>query len=165
MMFGSAVRLMTSGAVMSNTVKLVVSVLFKLPLVSFARIVTLYNPGMSVSSGTKAKLKISPARLVMVNILLVALGKVMLASTVSTFVVISVTLAVMLTVCVWLILSGNAVTLITCGATVSMVTFCSSVKLLLPALSNAVALKKNKPSGNPLKLMKLGLLLVVLELI
>ena len=41
MMFGSAVRLMTSGAVMSNTVKLVVSVLFKLPLVSFAMMVTL----------------------------------------------------------------------------------------------------------------------------
>ncbi len=97
--------------------------------------------------------------------MLVPLGKVMFASTVSTFVGMSVTLAVMLRVCVWLTLSGKAVTLITSGATVSMVTFLNSVKLLFPALSNAVALKKNKPSGNPLKLMKLGLLLVVLELI
>jgi len=39
---------------------------------------------MSVSSGVKVKLKISPAKLVIVNILLVALGKVMFASTVST---------------------------------------------------------------------------------
>jgi len=101
----------------------------------------------------------------MVNILLVLFGKVILAKTVSTFVVISVTFAVMLTVCVWLILSGNAVTLITSGGVVSMVTFLNSVKLLFPALSNAVALKKNKPSGSPVKLMKLGLLLVVLSLI
>ena len=113
----------------------------------------------------KVVLKISPVCSVMFLRILVPLGKVMLASTVSTFVVMSVTFAVMLTVCVWLILSGIAVTLITCGATVSMVTFRSSVKLLLPARSKDVALKKNKPSGNPLKLMKLGLLLVVLELI
>jgi len=72
----------------------------------------------------------------------VPLGKVMFASTVSTFVVMSVTLAVMLRVCVWLILSGKAVTLITSGGVVSMVTFLNSVKLLLFALSNAVALKK-----------------------
>jgi len=155
----------TCGTVTSLTVKLVVSVLLRLPNVSFAMMVTLYNPGMSVSSGTKVKLKISPAKFVIVNILLVLFGKVILAKTVSTFVVMSVTFAVMLTVCVWLILSGKAVTLITSGGVVSMVTFLNSVKLLLPALSNAVALKKNKPSGNPLKLMKLGLLLVVLSLI
>jgi len=110
-------------------------------------------------------LNMFPVWSVMVLRMLVPLGKVMLASTVSRFVVMSVMLAVMLTVCVWLISGGKAVTLITSGATVSMVTFLNSVKLLLPALSNAVALKKNKPSGNPLKLMKLGLLLVVLELI
>jgi len=93
-MFGSAVTLITSGTVISNTVKLVFSVLFTFPEVSFAMMVTLYNPGMSVSSGTKVKLKISPAKLVMVNILLVALGKVMLANTVSTC-MLSVTLTVM----------------------------------------------------------------------
>ena len=120
---------------------------------------------MSVSSGVKVKLKMSPARFVMVNILLVAFGKVMLASTVSTFVVMSVMLVVMLVLCVWLITEGIAVTLITCGVMVSMVTFLNSVRLLLFALSNVVALKKNKPSGNPLKLMKLGLLLVVVSLI
>jgi len=113
----------------------------------------------------KVVLNISPLCNVIGLITFVPFGKVMLASTVSTFVVMSVMLAVMLTVCVWLISGGKAVTLITSGATVSMVTFLNSVKLLLPALSNAVALKKNKPSGNPLKLMKLGLVLVVLELI
>jgi len=41
MMFGSAVRLMTSGRVISNTVKLVVSVLFTFPEVSLAMMVTL----------------------------------------------------------------------------------------------------------------------------
>ena len=141
MMFGSAVRLMTSGVVMSNTVKLVVSVLFTFPEVSFAMMVTLYNPGMSVSSGVKVRLKMSPARLVMVNILLVAFGKVMFVSTVSTC-MLSVMLVVMLTVCVWLITEGIAVTLITCGVMVSMVTFLNSVRLLLFALSNVVALKK-----------------------
>ena len=119
---------------------------------------------MSVSSGVKVKLKMSPARLVMVNILLVAFGKVMFVSTVSTC-MLSVMFVVMLTVCVWLITEGIAVTLITCGAMVSMVTFLNSVKLLLFALSNVVALKKNKPSGNPLKLMKLGFVLVVVSLI
>jgi len=89
---------------------------------------------------------------------------VMFASTVSIATPF-VTFAVIFTVCVWLTLSGKAVTLITFGSVVSMVTFLNSVKLLFPALSNAVALKKNKPSGNPLKLMKLGLLLVVLSLI
>ena len=54
---------------------------------------------MSVSSGVKVKLKLSPARLVMVNILLVAFGKVMFASTVSKP-ILSVTLAVMFTGCV-----------------------------------------------------------------
>ena len=88
--------MITLGLVISLTVKLVVSVLFKLPLVSFAIIVTLLSPGMSVSSGTKVKLKMSPARLVMVNILLVALGKVMFARTVSKP-ILSVTLAVMFT--------------------------------------------------------------------
>ena len=100
---------------------------------------------MSVSSGVKVKLKMSPARLVMVNILLVAFGKVMFVSTVSTC-MLSVMVVVMLTVCVWLITEGIAVTLITSGGvlstTVSMVTFLNSVRLLLFALSNVVALKK-----------------------
>ena len=100
----------------------------------------------------------------MVNILLVAFGKVMLAST-ALIPMLSVMFVVMLTVCVWLITEGIAVTLITWGAMVSMVTFRSAVKLLLFALSKVVALKKNKPSGNPLKLMKLGFVLVVVSLI
>jgi len=100
MMLGSTVKLMTSGRVISNTVKLVVSVLLMFPAVSLASIVTLYSPGMSVSSGTKVKLKISPTRLVIVKILLVAVGKVMFTNTVSTFVVMSVTLAVILVLCV-----------------------------------------------------------------
>ena len=41
MLFGSAVRLMTLGGVMSNTVKLVVSVLLMFPDVSFAMMVML----------------------------------------------------------------------------------------------------------------------------
>jgi len=90
----------------------------------------------------KVVLNISPLCSVIGLIMFVPLGNVMLASTVSIFVVISVMLAVMLTVCVWLISGGMAVTLITSGGVVSMVTFCSVVKLLLPALSNAVALKK-----------------------
>jgi len=40
-LFASGVRFLTSGRVISNTVKLVVSVLFKLPEVSLAIIVTL----------------------------------------------------------------------------------------------------------------------------
>jgi len=119
---------------------------------------------MSVSSGMKVKLKMSPAKLVIVNILLVLLGKVIFARTVSTAREF-VTLAVIFVLCVWLMMFGSAVTLITSGTTVSMVTFRSAVKLLLPALSNVVALKKNKPSGNPVKLAKLGLVLVVLSLI
>ncbi len=95
-----------------------------------------------MSAGVNVVLNISPLCSVIGLITFVPFGKVMLASTVFTFVVMSVTLAVMLTVCVWLTLSGMAVTLITSGGVVSMVTFCSSVKLLLPALSNAVALKK-----------------------
>ena len=55
---------MTSGGVLSNTVKLVVSVLLRLPEVSLAKIVTLYNPIEAVSPGTKDKLKMSPTRLV-----------------------------------------------------------------------------------------------------
>ena len=92
-----------AGGVMSLTVKLVVSVLLMFPDVSFAMMVTLYNPGMSVSSGVKVKLKMFPARLVMVNILLVAFGTVMFVSTVSTC-MLSVMLTVMLVLCVWLIL-------------------------------------------------------------
>jgi len=110
-------------------------------------------------------LNMSPVCSVIGLMTFVPLGKVMFASTVSTFVVMSVMLAVMLTVCVWLISGGKAVTLITSGATVSMVTFLNSVKLKLPALSKDVALKKKSPSASPLKLAKLGLLLVVLELI
>jgi len=112
----------------------------------------------------KVKLNISPASNVMLLVVVVPVGSVMLTNTISTP-ILSVTFVVMLTVCVWLISGGMAVTLITSGGVVSMVTFRSSVKLLLPALSNAVALKKNSPSASPLKLAKLGLLLVVLSLI
>jgi len=114
-------------------VKLVVSVLLTFPEVSLAMMVTLYNPGMSVSSGTKVKLKISPAKLVMLNILLVALGKVILAST-ALIPMLSVTLAVMLTGWVWLTTAGSAVTLMTSGMVMSLtwnVTVSVSLMLLL----------------------------------
>jgi len=139
---GSAVTFLTSGIVTSLTTKVVVSVLLMLLLVSFAIINMVYVPGGSVSVGVNVVLNISPLCSVIGLITFVPLGNVMLASTVSTFVVISVTLAVMLTVCVWLISGGMAVTLITSGGVVSMVTFLNSVKLLFSALSNAVALKK-----------------------
>ena len=45
-----------AGGVMSNTVKLVFSVLFTFPEVSLAMIVTLYTPIGAVSPGTKDKL-------------------------------------------------------------------------------------------------------------
>jgi len=99
-----------------------------------------------VSAGVNVVLKISPVCSVMFLRMLVPLGNVMFARTISIATPF-VTFAVMLTVCVWLILSGKAVTLITFGSVVSMVTFLNSVKLLFPALSNAVALKKNKPSA------------------
>jgi len=135
---GSAVTFLTSGGVISNTVKLVFSVLLMLLLVSFAMMVTLYSPGMSVSSGTKVKLKISPAKLVIVNILLVALGKVIFASTVSNW-RLSVTFAVMLTVCVWLRRLGTAVTFLTSGKTASVtaVKVVVSVSLMLLLVSFA----------------------------
>jgi len=95
-----------------------------------------------VSVVGNVKLNISPASNVMLLVVVVPVGSVMLTRTVFTFVVMSVMLAVMLTVCVWLISGGMAVTLITSGGVVSMVTFRSSVKLLFSALSNAVALKK-----------------------
>jgi len=136
-----------------------------LPAVSLAMMVTLYTPSGAVSPGTNEKLKMSPTRLVRVNKTLLPSARVILANTVSTFVVMSVTLAVMLVMSVWLMMFGSAVRLITSGGVVSMVTFRSSVKLKLSALSNAVALKKYKPSGSPVKLMKLGLVLVMLSLI
>jgi len=83
---------------------------------------------MSVSSGVKVKLKISPAKLVIVNILLVALGKVMFASTVSTL-MLSVTLTVMLVLCVWLMRFGSAVRLMTSGTVMS-----NTVKLVVSVL-------------------------------
>jgi len=46
----------TWGTVTSLTVKLVRSVLLRLPNVSLAKIVTLYNPGISVSNGRNVKL-------------------------------------------------------------------------------------------------------------
>jgi len=49
-------RSKTSGTVTSLTVKLVLSVLLRLPNVSFAMMVTLYNPGISVSNGRNVKL-------------------------------------------------------------------------------------------------------------
>jgi len=91
-------------------------------------------------------------------------GKVILTKTVSTL-VLSVIFAVMFVLCVWLNMLGSAVRLMTSGGVASMVTFLNSVKLLLPAVSNAVALKKKSPSASPLKLAKLGLVLVVISLI
>ena len=126
---GSAVTFLTSGIVTSLTTKVVVSVLLMLLLVSFAIINTVYVPGGSVSVGVNVVLNISPLCSVIGLIMFVPLGNVMLASTVSIFVVISVMLAVMLTVCVLLISGGMAVTLITSGGVVSMVTFCSVVKV------------------------------------
>jgi len=64
---GSAVALITSGTVMSNTVKFVVSVLLMFPEVSFAMMVTLYSPGASVSVVGNVALKMSPTKLVMVS--------------------------------------------------------------------------------------------------
>ena len=119
---------------------------------------------MVLSVVAKVKLNISPASNVMLLVVVAPVGSVMLTNTISTP-ILSVTFVVMLTVCVWLISDGMAVTLITSGGVVSMVTFRNSVKLLLPALSNAVALKKNSPSASPVKLAKLGLVLVVLSLI
>jgi len=97
-------------------------------------------PGVVVSVVAKVKLNMSPANRVVVLVVVTPFGSVMLTRTVSRK--LSVTFAVMLTVCVWLISGGMAVTLITSGGVVSMVTFLNSVKLLFPALSNAVALKK-----------------------
>ena len=93
---------------------------------------------MSVSSGVKVKLKMSPARLVMVNILLVAFGKVMFVSTVSTC-MLSVMFVVMLTVCVWLTTAGSAVRLMTSGVVMSnTVKFVLSVLFKFPLVSFAM---------------------------
>jgi len=99
MRFGSAVRLITLGLVISNTVKLVSSVLFKLPLVSFAMMVTLYTPGGLVSVVGNVALNMSPARLVMVSNKKDPSALVTLTNTVSTL-MLSVTLTVMLVLCV-----------------------------------------------------------------
>jgi len=95
MMFGSAVTFLTSGIVISNTVKLVVSVLFTFPEVSVAMMVMLYSPGGLVSVVGKVALKMSPASNVMFKITLLPSARVTLANTVSIG-PLSVTFAVML---------------------------------------------------------------------
>ena len=115
---------------------------------------------MSVSSGTKVKLKISPAKLVIVNILLVALGKVMFANTVSIC-KLSVTFAVILTAWVWLRRLGTAVTFLTSGTTTSVtaVKEVLSVSLILLLVSFAKKLMSYCP--NRLGIEKLALNLSV----
>jgi len=151
------VRLITLGLVMSLTVKLVVSVLLTFPEVSLAMIVTLYTPGASVNEGTKVKLKISPAKFVMVNIIFDPSARVIFASTVSTP-IISVTLAVMLVLCVWLILSGTAVTLMTSGTTWSTAVkkvFSVSFKLPLVSLAKKLMLYCPNSAGIVKELLNL----------
>jgi len=126
-----------AGKVTSLTVKLVVSVLLMLPLISFAIIVTLYTPGGSVRLGTKVTLKMSEM-LVITNTKLVLFGKVILARTVSNW-RLSVTFAVILTACVWLRRLGSAVTFLTSGKTASVtaVKVVVSVSLILLLVSFA----------------------------
>jgi len=140
MLFGSAVRLMTSGTVMSNTVKLVVSVLLMFPLVSLAMMVTLYSPGGLVSVVGNVALKMSPARLVILSTTLLPSARVTLANTVSIG-PLSVTFAVMLVFCVWLKNLGSAVTLNTPGVIASAPTKKTiSVSFMLLEVSLAINL-------------------------
>jgi len=126
----------------ATAVKVVVSVSLMLLLVSFAKKLTLYCPMRFGMVKLLLNLIVAPT-CVKFNIVELAFGKVMFARTVSTLVVTSVTFAAISIVSVTLkMLPSAGVTLITSGGVVSMVTFRSSVKLLFPALSNAVALKK-----------------------
>lgn len=85
----------------------------------------------------KVKLNISPAKLDMVLGVVTPFGSVMLTSTVSRK--LSVTFAVMLTVCVWLMMLGSAVTFLTSGMVTSLTTNVSlSVLFTFPAVSFAM---------------------------
>jgi len=88
-------RLSMAGVVSSVTVKAVVTVLLMLLLVSLAMKVMLYCPGGWLMVGVKVTLKVCPVPLVMVSSMVVLLGNVMLASTVSTP-ILSVALTVIL---------------------------------------------------------------------
>jgi len=154
------VKLTTLGGVMSNTVKLVVSVLLMLLLVSFAMMVTLYTPGGSVRLGTKVTLKVSEILLVMTNTKLVLLGKVIFARTVSNC-RLSVTFAVMLTACVWLRRLGTAVTFLTSGRTASVTAVKKVVSVSLMLLLVSFAKKLTLYCPKRLGMAKLALNLSV----
>jgi len=124
------------GAIFS-TVKFVVSVLFKLPEVSLAKIVTLYTPIGSSERVEKVALKISPESKLRFTNSLVPSGKVIFAITLSPK--FSVTFAVMFIFCVWLTMLGSAVTFLTSGIVISLtVKVVVSVLLMLPEVSFAV---------------------------
>jgi len=146
-LFASGVRFLTSGRVISNTVKLVVSVLLTFPEVSFAMIVTLYTPGASVSVVGKVALKISPTKFVMVSNKKDPSARVTFASTVSKP-MLSVTLTVMLVLCVWLKNRGSAVRLMTVGGVLSStVKLVVSVLFVLPEVSFAMMVRLYSPIG------------------
>jgi len=127
-----------AGGVISLTVKLVLSVLLRLLLVSFAIIVMLYSPIGSVNSGTKVALKISPESKVMVKSTLLPFALVIFANTTFTP-MLSVTLTVMLVLCVWLMMFGSAVRLMTSGTVISnTVKFVVSVLFTFPEVSFAM---------------------------
>ena len=94
-------------------------------------------PGVVLSVVAKVKLNTSPASNVMLLVVVVPVGLVMLTRTVSRK--MSVTFAVMLTVCVWLMMFGSAVTFLTSGMVTSLTTNVSlSVLFTFPAVSFAM---------------------------
>jgi len=95
-------------------------------------------PGVVVSVVAKVKLNMSPAKLVIVLLVVTPFGSVMLTNTISTP-ILSVTFAVMLTGCVWLTMLGSAVTLITLGGVMSLTwNVIVSVLLMLLLVSFAI---------------------------
>jgi len=91
-----------------------------------------------VSVVGKVALKMSPARLVMVSNKKDPSALVTLTNTVSTL-MLSVTLTVMLVLCVWLMRFGSAVRLITLGLVMSLtVKLVVSVLFTLPEVSLAI---------------------------
>jgi len=86
----------------------------------------------------KVKLNTSPAKLVMLLVVVVPVGSVMLTNTISTP-ILSVTFAVMLKLVPWFPAIGSAVTFLTSGTVTSLTTNVSlSVLFTLPAVSLAM---------------------------
>ncbi len=93
---------------------------------------------MVLSVVENVKLNISPARLVMVLVVVVPVGSVMLTNTISTP-ILSVTFAVMLKLVPWFPVFGSAVTLITLGGVMSLTwNVIVSVLLMLLLVSFAI---------------------------